>query len=143
MSTFVRIVVGIILIIAVLIGVFYIEGKTKSASVANITIFIEGQNESSIQITGIEGNLEKVSKSGMPHGGNLVAPGIAIILRQNMIPISDWYSSPFSGPGTYNIKIGLDESFSENTPTVVYVQAVNNKSEKIESVQKELLLKPR
>lgn len=141
MNTFVKIVIGIILIIAVLIGVFYIEGKTKSASVANITIFIEGQNESSIKITNIEGSLEKVSKSGMPRGGNLVAPGIAITLRQNMIPISDWYSLPLKGPSTYNLKIGLDESFSENIPTMVYVQAIDNKSQEIIAAQKELLLK--
>lgn len=141
MNTFVKIVVGVILIIAVLMGVFYIEGKTKSASVANITIFIEGQDESSIQITDIEGSLEKASKTGMPRGGNLVAPGIAIMARQNMIPISDWYSSPFSGPGTYNLKIGLDESFSENIPTMIYVQAIDSKSQKIISAQKEFLLK--
>lgn len=141
MKTFVKMIIGIILIIAVLIGVFYIEGKTKSANVANITVFIEGQNESSIQITSIEGSLEKVSRSGMPRGGNLVAPGIAVTLRQNMIPISDWYSLPLKGPGAYNLKIGLDESFSENIPTMIYVQAIDSRSQEITAAQKEFLLK--
>ncbi len=142
MNTFVKMLAVIILIIIVLTGVFYIGGSIKSAKVANITIFIESNNES-INITSIGGSLERAPKISIPRGGNLVAPGIAVTIRQNMIPISDWYSLPLNGTGAYNFKIGIDESFSEDKPIAIYVQAVNNRSEKIESAQKELLLKPR
>ncbi len=142
MNTFVKMVAIIILVIIVLTGIFYIGGSIKSSKVANITIFIESNNEST-NITNIEGNLERVPKISLPRGGNLVAPGIAVTIRQNMIPVSDWYSLPLNGTGAYNLKIGLDESFSENKQIAVYVQVVNNRSEKMESAQKELLLKPR
>ncbi len=140
MNIFVKMVAVVILVTAALIGISYIEGSMKSARVADITVFIDDQNES-MNITHLEGSLENVSKTGLPQGGVLTAPGVAVTLRQNMRAVSGWYSFPLNGSGTYTLRIGLYDSFSEDKPTVVYMQAVDSNSQKIISVQRELMLK--
>jgi len=140
MNAFTKMIVAIILLIVILTGVFYIEGSKKSGRVADITVFVEIQNES-VRITNIEGNLEAISKVGVPAGGRLVAPGVAVLIIQEMKPVSDWYSlTLMNSSRTYNFRIGLYDSFSEDNPVSVYVQAIDRNSRELMSVQKSLLL---
>ncbi len=133
--------IGILIIVILLaIGIFYFIGSSKAGRVAEIKVYIEVKNDS-VEITNIEGNLEKVSKIGVPQGGNVVVPGITLMVKKGMIPISDWYSVGYNGPGIYNLRVALDESFSENQPVIVYVQVVGNRGEKLISGQKEIQLK--
>ncbi|MFZ2411067.1 MAG: hypothetical protein WAW23_05825 [Candidatus Methanoperedens sp.] len=142
MNTFVKMIVVIILVIAALTGVFYIEGSNKSAKIANINVWVEiAAQNGSVRITNIEGSLEDISKVGLPVGGSLEAPGIAVSINQEKKPVSDWYSLLLMNDSRiYNFRIGLYDAFSEDKNVSVYVQAVDRRNNEIMSAQKELLL---
>lgn len=140
MNTFTKMIVAVILLIAVLVGVFYIEGSKKSGRVADISVFIEVQNES-VRVANIEGNIEPISKVGVPQGGILEAPGVAVLVLQEMKPVSDWYSlTLMNSSRTYNFRIGLYDSFLDDRPVFVYVQAIDRNSKTLISVQRAILL---
>lgn len=142
MNNLVKMIVVIILVIAALTGVFYIEGSKKSAKIANIDVWVEiAAQNGSVRITNIEGNLEDISKVGLPVGGNMEAPGITVSINQENKPVSDWYSSLLmNDTRTYNFRIGLYDTFSEEKPVSVYVQAIDRRSNELMAAQKELLL---
>ncbi|MFZ3059586.1 MAG: hypothetical protein WA102_07575 [Candidatus Methanoperedens sp.] len=142
MNSYAKIVIGIIIVIAALIGVFYFESSAKSAKVANINVLVEiATQNGSIRITNIEGDLEEISMVGLPRGGLMEAPGIAVSINQEKKPVSDWYSLMLmNDTRTYNFRVGLYDTFSEDKPVFVYVQAIDRRSRELMSAQKELLL---
>ncbi len=142
MNTFVKMLVVIILVIAALIGVFYFESTAKPAKVANINVLVEiAPQNGSLRIANIEGNLEDISKIGLPKGGLMEAPGITVSINQETKPVSDWYSLLLMRDSrTYNFRIGLYDTFSEDKPVSVYVQAIDYRSNELMSIQKEFLL---
>lgn len=140
MNDYVKMIVGIIVVIAALMGLFYVEGSKKSSRVADITVSIEVRNES-VRVINIEGVLEPITKISLPQGNLAITPGISVALNQEKIPISDWYSVSLNGSGTYKFRMGLYDTFSEDKPVSVYVQAINEFSQEVAAVQKELSLK--
>lgn len=142
MNSYAKMVIGIIIVIAALIGIFYFESSAKSAKVANINVLVEiAIQNGSVRIANIEGNLEEISKVGLPRGGPMEAPGIAVSINQETKPVSDWYSLMLmNDTRTYNFRIGLYDTFSEDKPVTVYVQAIDRRSRELMSAQKELLL---
>lgn len=130
----------LIIVILLVLGVFYYISSSKTGRVADIKVYIEAKNDS-VEKMNIEASLEKVSKVGVPVGGSMVLPGITLMVKKGMIPISDWYSVGYNGTGIYNLRVALDESFSENQPVIIYVQVVGSRGEKLISGQKELILK--
>lgn len=135
-------IIVIILVIAALIGVFYIESSNKTNKIANINVWVEiATQNGSVRITNIEGNLEDISRVGLPVGGSLETPGIAVSINQEKKPVSDWYSLILMNDSRiYNFRIGLYDTFSEDKPVYVYVHAIDRRNNELMSAQKELLL---
>lgn len=140
MNIFLKMIISIVILVVILTSIFYIESSKNSGRVTDINVFIEVDNES-VRIKNIEGNLEAVSKVGVPTGGGLEAPGVTVLILQEMRPVSDWYSlTLMNSSRVYNFKIGLYDSFSDDKPVSIYVQAIDRNSKELISVQKRLLL---
>lgn len=143
MNTYFKMVIVIIMLILVSIASFYVLGGEGNAKVAEIVVHTSIKN-GSVDIVNIEAfPLEDVSRIGFPRGNMIIDSGsVSVNLNQDMIPVSDWYSTLYrgtEGSQVYKFKVGLYDDFNKNEPVKVYAN-IEIFSEQVAAADKYILL---
>ena len=143
MNSYVKMVIIIIVLVLASVASFFVLGSEGNAKVVEIVVHTSIKN-SSVDIVNIEAfPFEDVSRIGIPKGNIITDSGsVSVNINQNMIPVSDWYSTLYrgtEGSQVYKFKVGLYDDFNKNEPVKVYAN-IEIFSEQVAAADKYILL---
>lgn len=123
------IIIIILLLAIALFSIFYISMQRNSpVIVVEITLAEPPDNNPEHIISQVNATVSYVRKMEVPQETPLSAPGITVVLIQDMQVRSGWYSTgiPVSDIfGKYNIMIKPFESFNVSRPFVINTRVVD------------------
>ncbi|MDD5473032.1 MAG: hypothetical protein PHU34_02670 [Candidatus Methanoperedens sp.] len=119
-----KILLGIILIIAISVIIFYYLGQRDDAAVLQVQVKIKG-DISTTTIENITAYSELINKIRVPKGNLLTAPSLTVLVLQNKEIIGDWTPVPYKGEGFYNITVGLTKPLNEGETVRVIVRVMD------------------
>jgi hypothetical protein len=126
-------------IIVVLLALFYYLGGQKQASVLQVRVVVKGDLNNAT-IGDITTHLQSVNKISEPKSNLLITPGVTVVVLQDMQMIGEWTSVPYNGSGVYNLAVGLTKNPKPGDTIRVIVRIMNEKSENIDVVSKDITL---
>lgn len=139
MKQFTRNLLIIGFIILALLGIFYYLGGQKQASVLQVQVVVKGDLNNAT-IGDITAHLQTVNKISEPKSNLLITPGVTVVVLQDMQMIGEWTSVPYNGSGVYSLAIGLTNNPKLGDTVRVIVRIINEKSENIDVVSKDITL---
>jgi hypothetical protein len=106
--TSVRYIVILILLIAVIAGIFFTT--REDAVYIKVSVNLTQLNDTPVpRIDNLTAILVPTTKVSEPKETDLFAPGILVVPFKNATMIGYWTSVPYNGTGTYNLNVGLTE----------------------------------
>ena len=127
-------------IILVMVGVFYLLGEEKDASVMDVRVDLYLDNDGFLHIILINGTLRPVNKISMPTGDIVETPGVVANVIYNEDFIGYWTSTrinesvPLNSTTTYNLTVGLFENPMRGDNVSISVRLVGFYGEELESI---------
>ncbi len=140
MKRFNKILLGIGIIIALSLVVFYYLGEKAEGTVLKVQVVVKGDIKEAM-IEDVTAHLESIKKLSEPKGTLLVTPGVTVTVIQNMQIIGEWTSVPYNGSGVYNLTVGLTKYPKSGDTISVVARLMDEKSQNIAVVSKEITLK--
>lgn len=123
------IIIAIFLILAIG-GAFYISlQKDTEVLVIDVTLARPPDNDSAKIISNVSASLSIVRKMEVSEETSAYAPGITVLVIQNMKEISGWYSIPIptdkSIYGSYSITVKLSDKLDRAQPVRILTRVVD------------------
>lgn len=124
-----KIVVAVLLMLAIG-GAFYISlQKDTEVLTVEVTLARPPDNDSAKIISNVSASLSYVRRMEVPKDTLLEAPGITVMVLQNMQEKSGWYSIPLpldkSIYGKYRITVKLSDKLDRTKPVRILTRVVD------------------
>lgn len=140
MNTISKFITIIVVIVLVMVGIFYILGEKKDASVMDLRVDVYLDNDGYLHITLINGTVRPVNKISMPTGDIVETPGVVANVIYNEDFIGYWTSTrinesvPLNSTTTYNLTVGLFKNPVPGDNVSVSVRLVGFYGEELDSI---------
>ena len=134
-----KFIVILTVIILVMVGVFYLFGEEKDASVMDASVDVLLDEDGFWHITYINGTFREANKLSIPKGGEVKVPGITANVIYDGEMIGYWTSVrldptvPRNSTKTYNFTIGLFKTPVEGDNVSLSVRTVGFVGEELDS----------
>lgn len=136
-------IIAAIFLILIIGGVFYIALQ-KDTEILVVEVTLGKPPEGDQIIRYVNASLQYTTKMSVPEENVLEAPGITVILGQNMKEISGWYSVaiPREGSiyGKYNITVKITENYDKTKPISILARVVGPDGKDIAVTSKTIYL---
>lgn len=139
MNPLTKIITVIVIVISILAVSFYFLGQEKSGSVMDVNVDVFMDENGTVHITNINGNLREMNKISIPKGNEMMLPGMLANVIYNEELIGYWTSErlnvdvPRNSITTYKITVGLFENPARGDNVSVTARIIGYKGETIES----------
>ena len=126
-------------IILVMVGVFYLFGEEKDASVMDVTVDVLLDGDGYWHITYINGTFREANRISIPKGGEIKVPGIIANVIYDGEMIGYWKSvslnqtAPRNSTKTYNFTVGLFKNPVKGDNATISVRTIGFVGEELES----------
>ena len=126
-------------IVIVMVGIFYVMGEEKNASVMDVTVDVFYDLEGNAYIKYINGSFREVNKISLPKGGEIDLPGVVANIVYDGDFIGYWTSvkldpnAPLNATTTYNFTVGLFNNPERGEDISISVRLVGYTGEELDS----------
>lgn len=125
-----KVMIIAIFLIIVIGGAFYVSlQKDTEVLVVDVTLARPPDGDSAKIISNVSASLSFVRKMEVPEDTSGYAPGITVIVIQNMKEISGWYSIPIptdkSIYGRYRITVKLSDKLDRTKPVRILTRVIS------------------